>query len=138
MDRMLGSAEALFQAMQQREYVRVWSLLSRTSQQTIVQDTYRSIQSHQGDATTERIAQGFNAGDELASSYWNAFLKTFDPVMILEQSKWEIGSLKDDQGLIKLTYRKAEKPALLKMYREDGAWKVGLTESFWGGKSRLR
>lgn len=135
-DSLLRSAEALFQGMQNREYQHVWALLSRKSQQTIVRDTWNALKKDSGAYTEEHIRQDFIAGDGVAQSYWKAFLEQFDPVMVLEQSTWEMGEEKGDQAVIKLTYRKADRPARLKMYREDGAWKVGLTESFWANKAR--
>jgi hypothetical protein len=36
-----------------------------------------------------------------------------------------------DRAEILLTHHGATHPATLKMFREDGAWKVGLVETFW-------
>lgn len=135
-DGLLRSAEALFQTMQAREYQRLWALLSRKSQQTIVRDTWNELKKKSGSYTEDRVRQDFAAGEGVAQAYWKAFLEHFDPVMVLEQSTWEMGEVKGDQAVIKLTYRKADRPAMMKMYREDGAWKVGLTESFWTSKVR--
>lgn len=138
MDTLLKSAESLFQSMQQKEYARIWELLSQKSRQTIANDTFKALKSQQIDITEEQVYQDFTAGSELAKAYWDSFVNNFNPILILEQSKWEIGKIKGDQAQIKITYRKAEKPAFLKMYKQDGIWKVGLTESFWAGKSRLQ
>jgi hypothetical protein len=134
MDSMLKSAESLFQAIQKKEYARIWELLSRRSKQTIVHDTLKAIQSKHDSITEEAIGQDFAAGSDLSKAYWDSFVSNFDPTMILEQSRWEMGTMKGNQAQIKATYRKSQKPAYIKMFKEDGVWKVGLTESFWNRK----
>ena len=49
---------------------------------------------------------------------------------MLEQSTWEMGPSNRQQAEIILQYRKADRPARLKMFNEGGQWKVGLIESF--------
>jgi hypothetical protein len=36
-----------------------------------------------------------------------------------------------DRAEILLTHHGADRPATLKMFREDGGWKAGLVETFW-------
>ena len=136
MDAMLKSAESVFKSMQARQYALIWRQLTQKSRETIVKDTFKAIKANQGNASKERIEQGFITGDELSKAYWDSFLINFDPALILDQSVWEIESAKNDQARIKVTFRKAQSPAILKMYKEDGVWKVGLTESFWANKPR--
>jgi hypothetical protein len=50
--------------------------------------------------------------------------------MVLEYSKWEIGKVGKERAQINIIYRKAERPAVIQMYKEDNVWKVGLTETF--------
>ncbi len=50
--------------------------------------------------------------------------------MALKECKWEIEKIKSDEAEVILQYRKSEKPAVLKLYRENNAWKFGLDESF--------
>jgi hypothetical protein len=133
-DALLTSAESLFKFMQQKNYSQIWKYLSQKSRDTIVQDTYKALKPIAGDYSEENIGKDFIGGGLLSSAYWNAFLNNFDPIMILEQSRWEIESIKSDKAEIKITYKKAENPAILKMFKEDGMWKVGLTESFWTRK----
>jgi hypothetical protein len=133
-DSILTSAEALFKAMQAKDYERIWGGLSQKSQDTIVLDTYNAIKAHGENNSQESVGKDFTGGGILAVAYWNVFLKKFDPVMILDQSKWEMETVKSDKAEIKITYKKAQNPAILKMFKEAGIWKVGLTESFWTRK----
>ena len=52
------------------------------------------------------------------------------PDIVLNESKWEIGKVGSDEAEIVLQYKKSEKPAVLKLFKEDNAWKLGLDESF--------
>jgi hypothetical protein len=131
---ILASAESLFKVMQKKDYAQIWGSLSQKSRDTIVQDTYKALKPNAGDYTEENIGKDFTGGGSLSSAYWNAFLKKFDPIMILEQSRWEMESIKSDKAEIKIIYKKAQSPAILKMFKEDGIWKVGLTETFWTRK----
>ena len=79
----------------------------------------------------EAVRGDFVAGGPIARDYWDAFLRRFDPDVALEQSRWEIGSVGKDRAEILLTHHGADHPATLKMFREDGGWKVGLVETFW-------
>jgi hypothetical protein len=133
-DGILTSAESLFKAMQKKDYARIWGFLSQKSRDTIVQDTYKALIPDAGSYSEENIGKDFSGGGSLSTAYWNAFLSKFDPAMILDQSRWEMESVKDDNAEIKITYNKAENPAILKMFKEDGVWKVGLTETFWTRK----
>ncbi len=120
--------------MQHKDYVTIWAGLSGKSHDTIVSDTFKALKSSPGTYTEALVADDFTRGDALARAYWDAYLQHFDPVMILQDSRWEMGSMKDDSAQITITYKKAAKPATLHMVREEGRWKVGLTESFWSRK----
>jgi hypothetical protein len=133
-DSILTSAESLFKAMQKKDYAQIWGSLSQKSRGTIVQDTYKALNPKAGGYTEESIGKDFTGGGSLSGAYWNAFLNKFDPIMILDQSRWEMESIKSDKAEIKIIYKKAQSPAILKMFKEDCIWKVGLTESFWARK----
>ena len=79
----------------------------------------------------DAVRSDFVAGGPIARDYWDAFLRRFDPDAALEHSRWEIGSVGKDRAEILLTHHGADHPATLKMFLEDGAWKVGLVETFW-------
>lgn len=131
-DAVLTSAEGLFKAMQRKDYAGIWTYLSGESRSTIVGDTRTAMKS--ASYTEESVSDDFARGGVLSRAYWDAYLENFDPVLVLEESKWEVGSFRDDRAEITITYRKAQKPSTLYMVREEGAWRVGLTESFWSRK----
>jgi hypothetical protein len=131
---ILSSAESFFQSMQKKDYARIWEYLTQISKDTIVQDTVKAIKSNAEKDSEEHIKNDFACGDALSQAYWNAFMKNFDPNMVLEQSKWEIESVKSDKAEIRILYKKASNPAILRMFKEQGIWKAGLVESFWTRK----
>ncbi len=133
-DSILTTADSLFKSMHKREYARIWELLSEASRNTIVQDTFEAIKGKGGQCPAERISADFSRGDTISKAYWDAFLQRFSPDMILNQSTWEMESIKDGSADIRITYKKARHPAILRMFKEGGSWKVGLTESFWTRK----
>lgn len=131
---VLSSAESLFKSMRERDDAAVWRKLSAASRRTIVEETRREIEkSEEGKAVSEEaIRRDFEEGGPVASAYWEGFLTNFDPGIVLEQSRWEIGKIAGDRAEIILIHKTSEKPALLKLFREDGSWKTGLVETFWG------
>ncbi len=132
MDSVITPAESLFKALHQKDYPKIWTCLSVKSRDTIVSDTCAAIKS--SSCSKASVSDDFTRGGTLSMAYWDAYLKHFNPVMVLEESRWEMGSVKDDRAEIIITYKKAQKPATLRMIREDGIWRVGLTESFWSRK----
>jgi hypothetical protein len=82
----------------------------------------------------ETIEADFNKLGSMFNHYWTAFVASFDAEMILEHSRWEIGFIKTQKAEIIMTYKKSKNPARLKLFREGGAWRVGLVETFWSGK----
>jgi hypothetical protein len=131
---VLSSAESFFQSMQKKDYVRIWEDLTQNSKDTIVQDTIKAMASNAKEYSAGQIMNDFACGEVLSQAYWNAFMKNFDPNMVLEQSKWEIESVKSDKAEIRILYKKASNPAILKMFKEQDRWKTGLVESFWTRK----
>jgi hypothetical protein len=126
--RILAAAESHFQAMKRRSYPATWELLTVKSKNTIVREVQKSSK---GVYTEEQIATDFALGGIIARSYWNGFLDTFEPETVLEESRWEMGKIKRKKAVIIITYKNAERPAILKMYKEENRWKVGLVETFW-------
>jgi hypothetical protein len=120
--------------MQKKDYARIWEHLTQNSKDTIVQDTKKAIKSNAEEYSVGHIMNDFVCGQALSQAYWNAFLKNFDPNIVLEQSKWEIESVKSDKSEIKILYKKSSNPAILIMLKEQGEWKAGLVESFWTRK----
>jgi hypothetical protein len=137
---ILASAESLFQSMKARDYPAIFAGLSAKSRETIVTETLTALAAAgpplHAPATApspdlKSVRDDFVAGGPIARDYWDAFLRRFDPDGALEHSRWEIGSVGKDRAEILLTHHGADHPAKLKMFREDGGWKVGLVETFW-------
>jgi len=135
---ILARAESLFQSMKSRDYPAIFAALSAKSRETIVAETSSalavgspSVPARNPAPGTEAVRGDFVAGGPIARDYWNAFLRRFDPDAALEHSRWEIGSVGKDRAEILLTHHGADRPATLKMFREDGGWKAGLVETFW-------
>lgn len=131
---VLDSAEKFFLALKDKKFNAAWNLLSKKSQVTIINDVYKESHKIGARTTKEEIRQDFNNSGIIFQNYWNAFLDTFDPGMILENSQWEISFIKEDKAEIIITYKKSVEPARLKIFREDNAWKIGLVETFWTRK----
>jgi len=133
-DIILSSAESLFKSMKDREYARIWQQLSIKSRAEIVESVFKATGRNNGKYSSEAIDRDFTEGAELSKSYWNSYLDNFDPDTVLKQSKWEIGAVSDGYAEIRVTFRKAAAPAVLKMFKQDGRWKVGLIETFGAKK----
>jgi len=131
---VLDSAEKFFLSLRAREYKPTWNLLSKKSQETIIKDVYKASNKIGAKTTKESIQQDFNNSGVISQNYWNAFLDTFDPNMILESSRWEIAFVKEHEAEITITHKKSGEPARLKIFKEDNIWKVGLVETFWTRK----
>ncbi|MBI5343521.1 MAG: hypothetical protein HZB63_09485 [Deltaproteobacteria bacterium] len=136
---ILSSAESLFKAMQAKNYTSVWAGLSAASRNTIIEETRKEIARNGAGKTAsmEEVRRDFAEGGPIARGYWIGFMTHFDPGLVLEQSRWEMGKIAGDRAEILITYKTAEKPALLKLFRENGGWKVGLVETFWGKVRRF-
>ena len=126
----LEATESLFKAMKERNYPKIWSLLTGKSQQIIVNDVHKAIAKTGTDTAMDSLQNDFASGGRYAKEYWEAYLKVFDPDIVLEQSKWEMGKTGKNEREIVLRYRKSDQPAILKIYKENSSWKVGLEETF--------
>jgi hypothetical protein len=133
---ILSSAESLFKVMKEKDYPKIWFHLSIVSRNSIIDATYKNILKHEKEKgretniSKEQIEQDFSVGGLIAKGYWESYLHAFNPDMVLEQSKWEMGKIGKDRAYINVTYKKAERPAVIQMFKEDGSWKVGLMETF--------
>jgi len=126
-DAILQGAESMFKAMKQKDYPGIWKYISARSRTTIVDTTAKGVVKSY---SREQVKTDFSIGGLIAKSYWDEYLRYFDPDTALEQSKWEIGPVTRQQAEIVLQHRKSDHPARLKMFNEGGQWKVGLIESF--------
>lgn len=130
MDDILSAAESVFQAMQKGDYGRLWKGLTAESQRTIIRDVAKALDKSGAAQPEEAIRRDLDAGGEIARGYWTGYLSYFDPKTVLDESKWRLGEVKKDRAEIVLRYRKSQSDSILKLYREEGTWKVGLDESF--------
>jgi len=148
---ILARAESLFRSMKARDYPAIFAALSAKSRETIVAETASALAAAARQTPPEKatatgtpssparapapgldaVRGDFIAGGPIARDYWDAFLRRFDPDAALEHSRWRIGSVGKDRAEILLTHHGADRPATLRMFREDGGWKAGLVETFW-------
>jgi len=129
-DFILSTAENMFIYMKNKEYVSVWNCLSVKSKQIIVEDVYKESKKAGVEYKKNELLNDFNSGGMLAKAYWDSFLTAFDSNIALEQCKWEMGKIEKNEAEVILKYKKSDKPAILKMYKENNTWRVGLKESF--------
>jgi hypothetical protein len=127
---VIEATESLFKAMKERNYPKVWSLLTGKSQQIILNDVREAIAKTGTDTAIDSLQTDFASGGRYAREYWEAYLKVFDPDVVLAESKWEVGKVGKNETEIILRYRKSDQPAILKIYKENDSWKVGLEETF--------
>ncbi len=133
-DGILESAETFFKVLRSEDFAGTWSLLTSRSKDRIVNDICDEMRSSAGDCRRVEINDDLRTGGAISSSYWEAFLSNFDPGMVLEQSRWEIGYIQPERAEVVLTYKRSSNPAYLQMFKEGADWKVGLVETFWARK----
>lgn len=128
---ILQQAEGLFRYMRARDYPAIWALLSARSRETIVSDVEReSGRLSAGPVDPGNIERDFARGGTIARAYWEGYLREFDPEAALRESRWEMGNIEGDSAEIRIIHEGADRPAVLRMVREEGVWKVGLIETF--------
>ncbi len=131
LDMILSSAEKFFQVLKANDYRQTWSLLSTQSRHVIIEDMYKGLDARY---SREQIRSDLTAGGMIAAGYWRGVLQSFDPKSVLEESAWEVGEIGPKKAELLVTNKKSSHPARLQMFHEDGAWKIGLVESFWTRK----
>lgn len=125
---VLTSAERFFQCLRKGSFSQAWSFLSARSRETITADIYKGSG---GQYSKEQIRGDLRAGGMIARSYWTGVLESFDPLLILEESRWEEGFVRPGRAELLITHRKSKHPVRLQLFNESGSWKVGMVESFW-------
>jgi hypothetical protein len=129
-DNVLFSAESLFKALKEKNHTEVWKSLTANSKSIIMDDVYKETVKLGGKYSKEYLSDDFTSGGPIAREYWDSYLTVFDPDMVLEHSTWKIDVIKKEYAEINILFKKAEKPAILKLFKEDSMWKVGLEETF--------
>ena len=131
MTPILNSAETFFTSLKERKYGTAWDLLSAESHNRIINDEYKARSKNRENIQEVAIKSDFETGGVFFNLYWDDVLKGFDPDMVLEESRWEMGFINKDEAEIIILHKGSDNPARLKMFKENETWKVGLTESFW-------
>ena len=127
---ILETAEMFFVSLKERKYGTVWALLSEKSCRTIITDIYKASKENGENLQKEDIKSDFDKKGIISNTYWDSFLHDFDPDMVLEESRWEMGPVNKDKAEIIILHKKSEHPAILQMFKENGVWKVGFSETF--------
>jgi hypothetical protein len=127
---VLSSAESLFKAMKEKNYVEIWKFLTVKSKASITDDVYEESVKEGYKYSKEQINHDLATGGPIAKAYWDSYLSIFNPDIVLEHSTWKMNAIKKEYAEINIHYKKSENPAILQMFNEDGIWKVGLEETF--------
>ncbi|MDX9821428.1 MAG: hypothetical protein RBT20_05805 [Syntrophales bacterium] len=130
MDDVLACAETMFNAQKARQYSDIWNCLTKKTKRSIVEAVQGQSKRTGSGLAESAIEADFAAGRAVAKAYWDGYLQVFRPDMVLEESQWSIGEIGKDKAEIVILYRKSERPAVLRMFKEGGGWKVGLDETF--------
>ncbi|MFH2047802.1 MAG: hypothetical protein ABIK92_21965 [Pseudomonadota bacterium] len=133
LNNVLFSAESLFKAMKGKDYPAIWKFLTVKSKKAIVKNVHKASAKAGVKYSEEQVSQvsaDFGIGGPLSKAYWDSYLAEFDPDMVLEHSRWEMGITKNKKAAIIIHYEKSERPAILNLYKEEEIWKVGLEETF--------
>lgn len=133
-DKILSAAENVFVQMKNKDYPAIWEGLSAKTKEIIISDVYKVSKKMKSEIAKEELARDFAANGPNSQAYWDNYLKVFNPVVVLEQCQWGMGKSEKDTAEIYVLSKGAERPALLKMYKEDDIWKLGLEESFGARK----
>ena len=127
---ILDAAEAVFQNMAKRDFPALWLGLTAETRQGIIQSVRKAEGKIGRDHTEEQLLTAFKNGEAVAREYWEAYLLQFDPKTVLNESRWSMGPVVKNKAEIILRHQKSDHDAHLRMFREDGLWKVGLDETF--------
>lgn len=137
-DEVLTSAEGFFVALKEKRFSDVWDSLTLKSRETIIDEVFNEINKNGPRMGKELVREDFCSNGELSKTYWNSFLRNFDPDIVLEKSVWSIGKVKGDKATILLKLSGSDYSSELKLFKEEGRWHFGLSESFWIMKRYLK
>ncbi|MDD5168034.1 MAG: hypothetical protein PHN75_04385 [Syntrophales bacterium] len=129
-DKVLTAGENLFNCMKEKNYTGIWQGLTKESREDIVKNVMKQATKSGERVPADQIADDFDHGGVLAKAYWDAYVNFFNPDMVLTMSTWRIQVIEKNYAEISLQFRKADKPAILKLKKENGVWRVGLEETF--------
>jgi len=133
-EEVLGAAESVFKSMKAKDYPAIWQGLTRETKNEIVASVRKGTKKAGQEYTAEKLAQDFASGGPQAKAYWDAYFNVFNPDMVLEDSKWSMGPIEKNVAAVIVQYKKSDKPAILILKKEGGAWRLGLDETFGARK----
>ena len=134
-DVLISTCESFFKGLKAKNFQQVWGLLTSKSKAKIGKEVADRIKKESGSPVSEEeIVRDFETGGPYSRAYWEAYVQNFDPDMALKDSKWEVGQIKDTYAEVILRYKTAERPAVIRLYKEGGEWRFGLVETFWTRK----
>ena len=131
---ILFAAENLFLQMKDKNYQKIWDNLTSKTKKSIIEDVYKVSRKMKIDVKKEDLANDFAFSGPHARAYWDSYLSVFDPDTVLKECVWSMGKIKGNAAEINVLHKNSERPAVLKLYKEDNAWKLGLEESFGARK----
>lgn len=129
-DRVLSATESLFKAMEEKNYNNIWGFLTKKSKGIIIDDVSKEILKQKVQISSKQIEEDFDSSGPLAKAYWDSFLFQFDPKMVLEHSSWKLKLMEKQYAEVEILYKQSKLPAIIKVFQENGQWKIGLEESF--------
>ncbi len=133
-EEVLTAAESVFKSMKAKDYPALWQGLTLETQQEILASVRKAEKKAGREYTVEQLTQDFASGGPQAQAYWDAYLFVFNPDMVLEDSKWSMGAIEKNVAAVIVQYKKSDKPAIIILKKEGGAWKLGLDETFGARK----
>ena len=133
-EEVLGAAESVFKSMKAKDYPAIWQGLTMETRNEIVASVQKAAKKTGQEYTAEQLAQDFATGGPQAKAYWEAYLNVFNPDMVLEDCKWSMGPIEKNVAAVIVQHKKSDKPAILILKKEGGAWRLGLDETFGARK----
>ncbi|UCH44243.1 MAG: hypothetical protein JSV11_08030 [Nitrospiraceae bacterium] len=134
-ESILDAAETFFVSLKDSDFHSVWTLLSKKSRTTIINDVYTASEKMDMGVTKEAVIEDFERRGTMFNNYWNSFRGNIDIDLILEQSQWQMSEIHPSKTEIIISHKKSPHPTRLKLFKEHDQWKVGLTETFWVQKA---
>jgi hypothetical protein len=129
-DVIVIAAESFFIALKNKNYTAIWEVLSRNSRRAVLHDAAEEYQKQGLTVEKEKLAADFRDGGTAAGDYWHSVSAVFDPDIALEQCRWKMGKMGENEAEIVLHCGDSVNQMVLKLYRESGKWKFGWEESF--------
>lgn len=110
-----------YRALQQKDYVRAWGLLTSHSQTMIIEILARSWKAQSAD----ELRSAFDRGQGVAKSYWDVFRTSVKLQQWLSQTYRPFG-VSGNEVIVKASPAKVT----MLVINEGGHWKFGYMETF--------